>query len=220
MPPANVRDPLALLWNYPMRGQEALLKARVRRVTTRRARTWVNQGVNPILLETLVGYLLLKRSLRADRELGSRLQAQKKRIAHYLQKARQTVDTIERLPDCSKEQSREWVDSCCKAIDDAASHLRTMGADPMPRGRVGEKHITNFIYLLSERLRALPGGRPQWRQIAGFLNDLLDRKEDGVLTSVQVKSRCVRITPVQRKACEKDFAEFCAVWEDLWDAVR
>lgn len=202
-----------------MRGQKAISKARLRRVTTR-ARTWVNRGVNPILLETLVGHLLLKRALRADRELGSRLRAQKTRIFQYLQKARQTVHTIERLPNYSKEQFREWVDSCCNAIDHAASHLLTMGADPMPRGRVGEKHITDFIYLLSGRLRALPGGRPQWRQIAEFLNDLLDRKDDGVLTAVQVKSRCGRITPVQRKACEKDFAEFCAVWEDLWDAMR
>jgi len=95
-----------------------------------------------------------------------------------------------------------------------------MGADPMPRGRVGERHITDFIYLLSECLRALPGGRPRWRQIAEFLNDLLDRKGDGVLTPVQVKSRCGRVTPAQRRACQKDFAEFRTVWEAFWDAVR
>lgn len=219
MPQVKVSDPLALLWKYPMRGQAAIPEARLRRVTTR-ARTWVNQGVNPIFLETLVGYLLLKRSLRADRELGSRLRAQKTRISQYLQKARQTVHTIERLPNCSEEQSRKWVDSCCRAIDRAVSHLLTMGADPMLRGRVGEKHITDFIYLLSECLRALPGGKPQWRKIAEFLNDLLDRKDDGVLTAVQVKSRCGRITTRQQEACRKDFAEFCTVWEDLWDAVR
>lgn len=219
MPQVTVSDPLALLWNYPMQGQEAIPKERLKRVT-RRARTWVNQDIHPIFLETLVGYLLLKSVLRADRELGSRLRAQKKRISHYLRKARQTVHTIERLSNCSEEQSREWIDSCCSAIDHAASHLLSMGADPMPRGRVGEKHITDFIYLLSEHLRALPSGRPQWRQIAEFLNDLLDRKDDGVLTAVQVKSRCGRITPVQQETCRKDFAEFCAVWEDLWDAVR
>ena len=90
----------------------------------------------------------------------------------------------------------------------------------MPRGRVGERHITDFIYLLSECLRALPGGHPRWRQTAEFLNDLLDRKGDGVLTPVQVKSRCGRVTPAQRRACQKDFAEFRTVWEAFWDAVR
>lgn len=219
MKQVKVSDSLALLWNHPMRGEENIPPERLKRVT-RRASVWIDQGVDPRFLEALAGYLLLKRSLRTEKELGSRLRTQKERISHYLQKAREMVQKIDRLPNRSDEQLREWIDSCCKAIDHAASHLLFMGADPMPRGRLGERHITDFICLLSERLRALPGGGPQWRKIAEFLNDLLDRKEDSELTAVQVKSRCGRVTPVQQQACQKDFAEFQAVWEDFWDAWR
>ncbi len=205
---ATEGDPLQYMWSHPRIAAKVTPSPVVLRMTT----AWVAQGLDPEFLAALICLLIEDHHARKEEVLGSQLRKTMKRIFLHLSKARETFETIDGLPFHSAETALELIKHFYKTIDDLFRLLAVMGGGPMRHGRVGERYITEFIYLLSHHLRKLQGGRPQWRKIAEILNNLLGTYLN--LNVVKVKNRCGRVTTVQGMAIREQFNEFRQVWEN------
>lgn len=178
---------------------------RVRKI----APDWIKHGMDPLFLLYLVMRVREEVGVRQERLHDSRIRRNIESASGHLEKAQTALRSIPHLAFAADYIGAVVIEALCERIEGVRQNLSVLGGKPLPRGRPGEDHITRFMFVLCEDLRERTG-RPHWREIAAFVNDLGLEQH---LTARYVQTRCFRYRPVEPDALEKARQEARRFWE-------
>jgi len=184
---SDVIQQAVLRWEWKYSHVEDLLSHHP--VALQIAKRWATQGADPAYLRVDLSWVLEMELTWQEAKLKAQLHKKIASIAKHLSKARAGLLAFPRLPRIIDPCERTLIDRHSGHIDELLHLLGLIYAacDPLDRGRIGERHLTRFMFDLSEHLTEKTG-RPQWGKIAAFMNDLgLQGKQ---LTYKQVEQRC------------------------------
>ncbi len=173
------------------------------------ALAWIKHGMDIGLLWYLVTTVREEAGVRQERLHDSRIKQNIESAAGHLRKAQAALGRIPRLAFAADYVGAAVIEALCKRIEGVRQNLSVLGGKPLPPGRPGEDHITHLMFVLSEDLRNRTG-RPHWREIAEFVNDLGLEQH---LTPRYVQTRCLRYRRVEPDALLKARREARRFWE-------
>lgn len=176
---------------------------------------WIKHGMDPLFLWYLVMTVREEVGVRRERLHDSRIRRYIKSTARHLEKARAALGEIPRLAFAADYVGVAVIEVLCKRIEKVRQNLSVLGGKPVSRGRPGEDHITRLMFILSEDLREQTG-RPHWREIAEFVNDLGLEQH---LTARYVQTRCLRYRRVEPDALHEARREAKSFWGAAEDTM-
>ena len=149
--------------------------------------SWIQRGADPQFLGNLLVALREEHGLRQEALQDSGVRRHVQALARHMRKAQAELERIERLAYTSDYVGGEVLSWIWQQLEQVIASLPALGGKPLPRGRLGERHITRAICALAEHLRERTGN-PRWGEIAKLVNalGLLEKR----FTRKQIEDRC------------------------------
>ncbi|HEX9899651.1 MAG TPA: hypothetical protein VGC81_10520 [Candidatus Methylomirabilis sp.] len=149
--------------------------------------SWVQQGADPHFLWNLVEPLREEHGLRREAEQDSRVRKAAEAFGRHMERAWAAFQRIDRLAFTSDYVGGAVLAWFRQPLQELTASAPALRGRPLPRGRLGERHITRVVCALAEHLRERTG-RPRWGEIAKLVNDL--RLVEKRVTRRDLEDRC------------------------------